>query len=380
LEGAFPDSTVEASTLPARADRRHRRRSLAVVGLAVALPVVLAVGIFSGGQAGRVSEVSLAPGSVGETGTAMRESSEPASPRPVVAGRSSPRAGAGPGVPDEPFAVQGVVTSVVADPGGASLLLDDVWSPVDGENGAGRQVSVDVDRDGPVVDVAGGPVAPESLDGHLLRAWSEGSPSLGHGVRASYVLDLGPISAACEGLAVEASMRPEIVLDVEVPDSDCSLDALALTRMLDAGIGMDGASFRVFLRREAPAGEEVMVPYKVPSDQRLAITGYVLQNPQGDTGELQLTVGLRVAVGEQLIDRGRLESFRSREEQYGTALIVGAGEDVTLVVRCENEEPLRCSSGVLVSGLIGTPVAAPGGLGRSGISSSLPIAEPAGDG
>lgn len=97
-----------------------------------------------------------------------------------------------------------------------------------------------------------------------------------------------------------------------------------------------GDPFDFRLGQSVGPGAEVAATRTVPDDQRYSITDVVLQNPEGDTGELQLR---RETNGEvQELIEVRLENFRDLDYHFVSPVRFEGGEVVSLLISCENEE------------------------------------------
>jgi hypothetical protein len=97
----------------------------------------------------------------------------------------------------------------------------------------------------------------------------------------------------------------------------------------------------------AAGGTSTPVSFQVPDEQTLALTDIVLQNPNGDTG--QIIIGRD---GDVLF-QSALENFRDMDFHFVSPYIFSAGEEVTLSVNCTTAgNGTECSDGVSFSGFI----------------------------
>ena len=69
--------------------------------------------------------------------------------------------------------------------------------------------------------------------------------------------------------------------------------------------------------------------YEVEPKQVLSITDFVLQNPQGDAGRLQILRGKAVLI------EVRLENFRDLDYHFVTPLLFGSGQRLAVLVQCQ---------------------------------------------
>lgn len=198
--------------------------------------------------------------------------------------------------------------------------------------------------------------------------------------------ELAEVQAAIDEQVAEAEMAAEEASEAaavaEEGAAATAEDAETIEEVLGAGGGgagsaagaasiTEGQSFRVYLRRSVAPGAEATTEYTVPDGQRLAITDYILQNPNGDNGESQLRQG-----ADQPIDIDRLENYRSRDEHFVTPLVLEGGSSLVFSVRCENAPPTACNPGVLLAGVLGLPAELD--VGSAGIDDEQPLELPGG--
>ncbi|MFI8106546.1 hypothetical protein [Streptomyces sp. NPDC086023] len=107
------------------------------------------------------------------------------------------------------------------------------------------------------------------------------------------------------------------------------------------------------LTASAPAGGTDSATYKVPDDKVLRLTDLVLENPQGDTGTVTISVG-----GKPLLAPA-LENFREQDFHWASAILAGPKQEITVTVTCRTvgrppsgPVPTRCSTAALFSGTL----------------------------
>ena len=114
--------------------------------------------------------------------------------------------------------------------------------------------------------------------------------------------------------------------------------------------------------QRVPPGTEAIRGQLVPTGETWAITDLILQNPQGDRGMLQIrrrnNLGQVIALLEI-----RLDNFRDLDFHFVTPWQFAAGEQVELLVTCDNQvegaSGQPCSPAVSFSGLRSVVVPTP---------------------
>ncbi|MGW1766882.1 COG1470 family protein [Streptomyces sp. NPDC002073] len=113
------------------------------------------------------------------------------------------------------------------------------------------------------------------------------------------------------------------------------------------------ALFSHRLTASAPANGTDSATYKVPEDKVLRLTDLVLENPQGDTGTVTLSVA-----GKPLLAPA-LENFREQDFHWASAILVGAKQEITVTVTCRTvgrppsgPNPTKCATAALFSGTL----------------------------
>lgn len=93
-------------------------------------------------------------------------------------------------------------------------------------------------------------------------------------------------------------------------------------------------------------------PFTLDANQTLAITDVVFENPNGDTGIIELLVDADVVL------RLGAENFRAIDFHFVTPIVVSGGEEVQLSIFCQTAgSGTQCSNSALVSGELTTQVA-----------------------
>lgn len=91
--------------------------------------------------------------------------------------------------------------------------------------------------------------------------------------------------------------------------------------------------------------------FTIDANQTLAMTDVVFENPNGDTGLLELLVA-----GDVVLRLGA-ENFRAIDFHFVTPLVVSGGDDVTLSMNCQAAgSGTQCQTSALVSGELTTQV------------------------
>ncbi|MCB5168477.1 hypothetical protein LG634_27095 [Streptomyces bambusae] len=113
------------------------------------------------------------------------------------------------------------------------------------------------------------------------------------------------------------------------------------------------ALFSHRLTAGAPAGGTESATYQVPDDKVLRLTDLVLENPQGDTGTVTLSVA-----GKPLLAPA-LENFREQDFHWASAILVASKQEITITVTCRTAgrppsgpAPTKCSTAALFSGTL----------------------------
>lgn len=108
-----------------------------------------------------------------------------------------------------------------------------------------------------------------------------------------------------------------------------------------------------------PLGATTSPPtFVVPDNGTLRLTDFVLSNPQGDFGRVQVTLDNRT-----ILDLA-LENFRSVDYHFQEAIVAGEGAELTMTVRCDevgvppaqNPAPTTCDTSVFYGGTLLQPV------------------------
>ncbi|MFG2333288.1 hypothetical protein ACGFMM_27200 [Streptomyces sp. NPDC048604] len=113
------------------------------------------------------------------------------------------------------------------------------------------------------------------------------------------------------------------------------------------------ALFSHRLTASAPANGTDSATYKVPDGKVLRLTDLVLENPQGDTGTVTISVG-----GKPLLAPA-LENFREQDFHWASAILAGSKQEITVTVSCRTvgrppagPAPTRCNTAALFSGTL----------------------------
>lgn len=109
-----------------------------------------------------------------------------------------------------------------------------------------------------------------------------------------------------------------------------------------------GESFDFRLARGVVAGGEGSDAFVVPDAEQVAISDIVLQNPQGDSGVLQIR--REVEDETQVLLEVRLDNFRDLDYHFVSPVQVPPEGQVVLFVRCQNEEDEACNPAAYFSG------------------------------
>ena len=96
----------------------------------------------------------------------------------------------------------------------------------------------------------------------------------------------------------------------------------------------------------SPATTYSTVPYAVPANETLDVSDVVLQNPQGDTGELQVRAG-----STTLIQLG-LANFRNIDYHFVKPMVFTTAAPLVLAVECQNPGGKACADKLSLSGTL----------------------------
>ncbi|MDI2125248.1 hypothetical protein [Yinghuangia seranimata] len=108
------------------------------------------------------------------------------------------------------------------------------------------------------------------------------------------------------------------------------------------------------LKATAAAGAGGKESYTVPAGKTLRLTDLVLENPQGDSGTVTLTIGDRVVVAPAL------ENFREQDFHWSSPIQATEKQTVTVTVNCQQvgkpavgAAPTSCVAAAFFSGTLG---------------------------
>jgi hypothetical protein len=129
------------------------------------------------------------------------------------------------------------------------------------------------------------------------------------------------------GVATQAAQQAD-------PNAAAKLADKSFTQRLDTAVGTNTTGSTTFT---------------VPSKTTLVLTDLVMENPQGDTGQLDLIVG-----GKTLFTLG-LANFRDEDYHFVTAIQVPAGQTVVARTKCQVVGTAvpgdgRCHESVILNG------------------------------
>ena len=96
----------------------------------------------------------------------------------------------------------------------------------------------------------------------------------------------------------------------------------------------------------SPSATYSTVPYAVPANETLDVSDVVLQNPQGDTGELQVRAG-----STTLIQLG-LANFRNIDYHFVKPMVFTTAAPLVLAVECQNPGGKACADKLSFSGTL----------------------------
>jgi hypothetical protein len=111
-------------------------------------------------------------------------------------------------------------------------------------------------------------------------------------------------------------------------------------------------AFSERLPAATPLGQQKNVAFLVPKSDTVYLTDFVFENPQGDFGTLELTLG------KETLFSLALENFRTSDFHFVSPIRAAAGETITMTVQCNEvgkppartTEPTQCSSAVYLGG------------------------------
>ena len=95
------------------------------------------------------------------------------------------------------------------------------------------------------------------------------------------------------------------------------------------------------------------MPYAVPANETLDVSDVVLQNPQGDTGELQVRAG-----STTLIQLG-LANFRNIDYHFVKPMVFTTAAPLVLAVQCQNPGGKACADKLSFSGTLNAGTSSP---------------------
>lgn len=107
-----------------------------------------------------------------------------------------------------------------------------------------------------------------------------------------------------------------------------------------------GDSFDLRLQTTAAVGDSGIDRFIVPDGQRFLLSDIVLQNPQGDSGFLQI-----LRADATLIEVS-LENFRDLDYHFVAPIIFNAGDSLGLRVQCTETSGERCRAAAYVAGFL----------------------------
>jgi hypothetical protein len=97
--------------------------------------------------------------------------------------------------------------------------------------------------------------------------------------------------------------------------------------------GVTTSQFSRQLSAEAAGGKSAVTVYRVPGKTTLLLTDLILQNPQGDSGRLDISIDGKPALTSSLAN------FRDLDYHFVSALQANAGSTVELKLACEVAGP-----------------------------------------
>ena len=103
----------------------------------------------------------------------------------------------------------------------------------------------------------------------------------------------------------------------------------------------------------SPSTTYSTVPYAVPANETLDVSDVVLQNPQGDTGELQVRAG-----STTLIQLG-LANFRNIDYHFVKPMVFTTAAPLVLAVECQNPGGKACADKLSFSGTLNAGTSSP---------------------
>lgn len=116
----------------------------------------------------------------------------------------------------------------------------------------------------------------------------------------------------------------------------------------------NAALFSTRLTADAAGGATGTGSYPVPPGKTLRLTDLVLENPQGDSGTVT------ISVGDKTLLSPALENFREQDFHWASAILVTEGRKVTISVSCRQPgtppgsgpAPTQCAAAALISGTL----------------------------
>ncbi|MEU6347241.1 hypothetical protein ABZ883_40615 [Streptomyces sp. NPDC046977] len=117
---------------------------------------------------------------------------------------------------------------------------------------------------------------------------------------------------------------------------------------------VDATLFSTRLTAAGSAGGTDADTYTVAAGKTLRLTDLVLENPQGDSGVVTITVGDRTLLAPAL------ENFREQDFHWASAILVPEKQKVTVTVACRKPgtppdttpAPTACNAAALISGTL----------------------------
>jgi hypothetical protein len=113
------------------------------------------------------------------------------------------------------------------------------------------------------------------------------------------------------------------------------------------------------LRAQTAAGQTSTTAFTVEDGATVRLRDFLISNPQGDFGRVQVQLD-----GRTLFDLA-LENFRDVDYHFQSAIVAGAGSDLTMTVRCDEvgvppaqtPPPTTCDTAVYYGGTLSRPPA-----------------------
>ncbi|MEE6296185.1 hypothetical protein [Georgenia wangjunii] len=115
------------------------------------------------------------------------------------------------------------------------------------------------------------------------------------------------------------------------------------------------------LQAQTPPGATATRSFGVEDGATLRLNDFVVSNPQGDFGRVQVELD-----GRTLFDLA-LENFRDVDYHFQSAIVAGAGAELTMTVRCDevgvppaqDPPPTTCDTAVYYGGTLNRPAETP---------------------